>query len=204
MYSWSSSALSLLLVAFSILPDSGRSALMLPFGGMRRLPLDVLELLGKGRYLQLATVSREWRGLYARLFPERTTAAAAMAAVVPLLAWARDSGYELTADTAYLFAGGGHLEALQWARANGCPWSVWTCAAAAAGGHMRVLQWARANGCPWSEFTCMKAAYHGHLHVLQWLRANNCPWDARTHAAALRCGHQHVLQWAIDNGCPED
>jgi hypothetical protein len=82
---------------------------MLPLGGGRRLPLDVLHLLGRRRYLQLATVSKEWRSLYTQLFPDYTTAAMAMAVTAPLLAWARDNGYEWTV-TAPLLA---------WARDDG-------------------------------------------------------------------------------------
>jgi hypothetical protein len=74
----------------------GRSTLMLPLGGDRRVPLDVLHYAGRKRYLQLATVSKEWHSLYTRLFSARQTAAAAVVATVPLLAWARDSGYGWT------------------------------------------------------------------------------------------------------------
>src|SRR6476469_3022876 len=90
--------------------DNGHSPLMLPLGGGVRLPLDVLHFLGKGRYLQLATITTAWHSLCTRLFPDRKTAGAAMAVSVSLLAWARDSGYQLTWRTAELIAKCGHLE----------------------------------------------------------------------------------------------
>jgi hypothetical protein len=209
---------------------SGRSTLMLPLGGGRRLPLDVLHLLGEGRHLQLATVSKEWRSLYMQLYPGCETHVTTIVVTAPLLAWARSSGYEWTEETSHSIAKGGHLETLQWARANGCPWDSGTCDAAAQGGNLETLQWARANGCPWDDWTfaiaakgghlellecalangcpwsayaCSTPAGSGHLHVLQWLHANGCPWDARTSTAAAQGGHDHVLQWAVDNGCPD-
>jgi hypothetical protein len=179
----------------------GRSALMLPLGGDVRLPLDVLHLLGEGRHLQLATVSKEWRSLYKQHYPACKTAFTAVMATAPLLAWARDNGYQWMWGTSLLIAEGGHLAALRWAHANGCSWNEWTCRAAAKGGHLELLQWARAKGCPCKESTCAAAAAGGHLDVLQWLRATGCEWDDCTCDEAAEGGHLEVLQWAHDNGC---
>jgi hypothetical protein len=149
---------------------SGRSALMLPLGQGVRLPVDVLEFTGTaGRYLQLASVSRGWRSLYAQLCPDHRSTFAAAVTALPLLAWARDLGLPWTARTAARIAVGGHLEVLQQARADGCPWDNMVCNAAAAFNHLELLQWAHGNGCPWSERTCEHVALGGHLEVLKWL-----------------------------------
>jgi hypothetical protein len=81
---------------------------MLPLGCGTRLPLDVLHFLGDG----LALTCHSWRSLYIKLYPDRKTAEAVILVTVPLLAWARDVGYALTARTARLTAQRGQLEAL--------------------------------------------------------------------------------------------
>jgi hypothetical protein len=121
---------------------TGRSALMLPLGGGVRLPVGVLEFTGTaGRYLQLASVSKGWRSLYAQLCPDCCESnVSTVVTTLPLLAWARDKGLPWSEQTAYAIAVGGHLEVLQQARADGCPWDEEVCNVAAALGHLPVLQ----------------------------------------------------------------
>jgi hypothetical protein len=181
---------------------------MLPIGGDRRLPLDVLHLLGGGRHLQLALVSREWRSLYAQLFPGHKTATAVMMAAVPLLAWARDMGLPDRLGftrTTQLAAEHGYLGALQWLRANGCPWDGHAiCDAAAKIGHLEMLQWARANGSEWGVLVCHCAVQHEHVELLQWAIANGCPGIERVCELAAMYGRLEVLRWARANGYPWD
>jgi hypothetical protein len=176
----------------------GRNALELPFGGDRRVPLEVLLLVGKWRYLQVTLVCHEWRSLYMRLFRDVRTDFLAVLSTPSLLAWMRDCGYTWTQHTAHRRRRSlkGHAVV---PHANGCSWCPSACDAAAAGGHLELLQWAQANNCTigarkYSSQSCDLAARGGHLETLQWLRANGCVWCLYTCSAAASGGHLDVLQ----------
>ena len=188
----------------------------------------VMEFVGLGQYLFVATVNHAFQRSYMEQFSNTDTfyGAALESLARAKMTWPDDKNSSIEVDpgsrsskqledkwaqshkcplNAYicrLAAKGGDLTVLQWIRSQGCRWVSSTCTYAAWGGHLHVLQWARSHGCPWDGWTCSHAALGGHLHVLQWSRSHGCPWDEVTCRLAAYGGHLEVLQWARSHGCP--
>ncbi|KAG5192288.1 hypothetical protein JKP88DRAFT_293800 [Tribonema minus] len=189
----------------------------------------VFEFLGPaGRFLQLPSVSREWRALYAAALNDHhqqqqpqpqpqqqqqqqqhaSTAIHLMAASAPLLRWAFANGCPKSRHMlGHIANAGGSLDAAKCARAAGCGWGEVILHAA-----MRVrldmLEWACAGGYlvtpAIANMAATTAIMHGHIAVLKWARGNGAMLTQFHCDFAAMHGHLACLQWLRAEGTDWD
>eukprot|EP00611_Tribonema_gayanum_P004494 TRINITY_DN136_c0_g1_i1.p1 TRINITY_DN136_c0_g1~~TRINITY_DN136_c0_g1_i1.p1 ORF type:complete len:298 (-),score=65.41 TRINITY_DN136_c0_g1_i1:151-1044(-) len=174
----------------------------------------VFNFLGPvGRYLQMSSVTREWRALYAAALNEQqqqhvSTRIRLMAASAPLLQWAFANGCPKNEHIlCYVVEAGGSLDAAECARAAGCGWGDMI-RRAAARGRVDILEWARTGCCPVTpdvaNSAAVEGAYHGHVNVLKWARANGATLTQFQSDYAAMSGHLTCLQWLRAHGTDLD
>eukprot|EP00611_Tribonema_gayanum_P004498 TRINITY_DN136_c0_g1_i6.p1 TRINITY_DN136_c0_g1~~TRINITY_DN136_c0_g1_i6.p1 ORF type:complete len:298 (-),score=65.85 TRINITY_DN136_c0_g1_i6:90-983(-) len=170
----------------------------------------VFNFLGPvGRYLQMSSVTREWRALYAAALNEQqqqhvSTRIRLMAASAPLLQWAFANGCPKNEHIlCYVVEAGGSLDAAECARAAGCGWGD-VIFHAAKHGRVDMLEWAHTGGCSVNPDIAFAAAAegaaHGHIAVLKWARANGAELTAYISSLAAITGHLACLQWLRAEG----
>lgn len=178
----------------------------------------VQEYIGKGRYLQLAQVSRSFLDLYTSKFGSSTSwylsHDAARYGHLSVLEWGRDEGCCWDPILWFKAAEGGNVDCLEFLDRNDCPRLLMplesldeykklggvTCLAGA-GGHLSALRWLREHYFPWSDDLCTTISEGGHLTTLEYAYEAGAPWDEKAVCkAAARNGHCHILQWAQERG----
>jgi hypothetical protein len=163
----------------------------------------VLSFVGPGHWLFLATVSRLWKELYARVAanelsklscnddPEeeeeeegslmcapQMTLYSAVFSSPARVKLAQQCGLD-NSTAAYQCSAGMHssTDTLAAAQELGMNYTHFTMMGAAKGNQLPVLQFLHALGCPLHEAVAAAAAKRGDLKMLRWLREQGCKWD---------------------------
>jgi len=125
--------------------------------------------------------------------------AAARRGHMPIIAWACDRKFPVTAQVSVEAARGGHLPIVMWAEEKGLLNIDGIVEKAARRGHLHILAWVH-NRHFWNADICARAARGGHLNIIVWAHDHGYMVDDATWCEAEARGHVRILEWLRAHG----
>jgi hypothetical protein len=185
---------------------------------------QVLEFLGPGHAVYIATVCKAWQESYSAVEAANVAVVArdgrtisfdctshmtflSLAFTSPAaVRWAHRCGLRLRATACANIAGRyADISTLAAAHKLGLPWSATLLNSVALWQRLDVLKWLHIDrGVPLPQDITHSAASGGSVVLLQWLATVRCAFDRRTSYYAALAGHMHVLQYLRSRGCRFD
>jgi Ankyrin repeats (3 copies) len=183
----------------------------------------VLDFVGPGHCLNVATVCKAWQASYKRVASVKVAVITKDGRSISIdctsamtflsLAFtspdsirrAYNCGLRLSVEACAIAGRYADISTLAAAHELGLPWSASLLNSAALSQRFDVLKWLHIDAeCPLPQDICSSAAAGGSVDMLQWLIAAGCDFDAATSYHAALAGHMHVLQFLRGQGCPFD